>query len=127
MSTSIYDLANKAESRMDDFVFAERAAKVQQALTAEQVLPIKRAVQWGQQHTKLSGVFVQAFDENDVFHLDFTSKEYNRMYGLPSNIYNSLKLMEAKGLIKQVTPKSWVLGKLKQIAQPLTTLECINA
>ena len=49
---------------MDDFVFAERAAKVQQALTAEQVLPIKRAVQWGQQHTKLSGVFVQAFDEN---------------------------------------------------------------
>jgi len=32
---------------MDDFVFAERAARVLRALTAEQVLHIKRPVQWG--------------------------------------------------------------------------------
>ena len=64
MSVSLYELADKVEGRLDDFAFAERTVKVEQALTATQVLPIKKAVQHESQHKKLSTIFVQAYDSD---------------------------------------------------------------
>ena len=127
MSVSLYELADKVEGRLDDFAFAERTAKVEQALTATQVLPIKRAVQHETQHKKLAAIFVQAFDSDTEFDLDYVSKSYNRRLGLPSNIYTSLRFMELLGLIKSTGAKSWKLDKLAPVAAPLTAFECINA
>ena len=59
MTTSLYDLAEQVDGRLDDFAFAERTAKVETALTATQVLPIKRAIQHETQHKKLSALFWQ--------------------------------------------------------------------
>ena len=127
MTTSLYDLAEQVDARLNDFAFAERTAKVETALTATQVLPIKRAVQHEAQHKKLAAIFVQAFDSNTEFDLDYVSKSYNRRLGLPSNIYTSLRFMELLGLIKSTGAKSWKLDKLRPIAQPLNYYECINA
>ena len=127
MTTSLYDLAEQVDARLNDFAFAERTAKVETALTATQVLPIKRAVQHESQHKKLAAIFVQAFDSNTEFDLDYVSKSYNRRLGLPSNIYTSLRFMELLGLIKSTGAKSWKLDKLAPVAAPLTAFECVNA
>ena len=80
MTTSLYDLAEQVDGRLDDFAFAERTAKVETALTATQVLPIKRAVQHETQHKKLSAIFVQAYDSNVEFDIFKTlySPEFNK-------------------------------------------------
>lgn len=122
------DLVEEVPIKLQQFDFVERVQKVRSLLTAQGILPSKRAIQHSQLHNTWAGLFVLVNDQGGSFQHDHSSGYYNTARGLPSNTYDMLNMMAARKLLDQMKPNQWAItDTFKHAVGPLTEVEVINA
>ena len=125
---TLHELNTETQYLMQDFLFMERVNKTKSLLTAVGVLPTLRQQQHELLHNNFAALFVAAYDNGGDFAVSHISNFYNTKVGLPSKTYGWLQLMEAKGLLKSIGDKQWMITpKLTMAVGPLELGEAINA